>query len=154
MADRETRRDPLLRTSVLDLDRVLDLESINAAAGDLVGLRDFAAFCRARPDATTVRTLLQLVVDRESDALVVFTVRADAFCHSMVRSLVGALIEVGTGRKDRGWLAGLPNAGQRDGSIPVLPAHGLTLEEVGYPPNADLAARVQQARTRRLVPDD
>lgn len=154
VADALTVRDPLLRASVLDIDRRLDLDQINAAAADLVGLRDFGAFCRARPDATTIRTLLELRADRGSEALVEFTVRADAFCHSMVRSLVGALLEVGTGRRDRDWLSDVTAAKSRDGRVPVLPACGLTLEEVGYPPDGLLADRVRAARTRRELPDD
>ena len=75
--------------------------------------------------------------------------RADAFCHSMVRSLVGALVEVGSGRRDQAWLRDVAEVGVRDSSVPVLPPGGLTLEEVGYPADSELAARAEQARTRR-----
>lgn len=158
IADRDSRPDPLLRHQVLSYDRALDLSAINAAAADLLGLRDFAAFCRRRPGATTIRTLLELQAFRLRDgplgSVVEVTVRADAFCHSMVRSLVGGLLEVGSGRREPSWLVGLSRATERASSVPVLPAHGLTLEEVGYPPEAVLADRVLAARTRREVPAD
>jgi tRNA pseudouridine38-40 synthase len=156
IADLASRRDPLLRHQVLWHDQALDVSRINAVATDLLGLRDFAAFCRRRDGGTTVRTLLDLRADRVAgglfDTVVVFGVRADAFCHSMVRSLVGGLVEVGAGRREPAWLVGLLRATERASSVPVLPPHGLTLEEVGYPPDADLAERVRAARTRREAP--
>ena len=76
-------------------------------------------------------------------------VRADAFCHSMVRSLVGCLLAVGDGRRPAAWPAEMLAAGQRDPAVIVAPAHGLTLEEVGYPPDDELAARAEETRTRR-----
>ena len=157
IADQDTRPDPLLRAQVLGLDRSLDLAVINAAAGHLLGLRDFAAFCRRRPGGTTVRTLLDVVAERAVggvfDSVVEVTVRADAFCHSMVRSLVGALVEVGSGRRDLPWLIGLTRSAQREATVPVLAARGLTLEEVGYPPDTELADRIRAARARRKLPD-
>ena len=81
--------------------------------------------------------------------MVEVTVRADAFCHSMVRSVVGALAAVGTGRRDAAWLAAVTELAVRDPSVPVLPPGGLTLEEVGYPPAEGLAARVDEARAVR-----
>ena len=83
--------------------------------------------------------------------MVEVTVRADAFCHSMVRSLVGALVEIGTGRRDAAWLTAVTAGATRDPSVPVLPPGGLTLEEVGYPPDDQLAARVIDARSVRLA---
>ena len=120
-----------------------------AAAVDLLGLNDFAAFCRRRPGATTVRTLQALDVVRDG-AEIVFVVRADAFCHSMVRSLVGALLPVGDGRRDGGWPAELVTLTSRADVVTVAPAHGLTLVEVGYPPDDELARRAEEARARRV----
>jgi tRNA pseudouridine38-40 synthase len=154
IADHAAQRDPLVRSWVLDLDRSLDLDVINSAGRHLTGLRDFAAFCRSRPEATTIRMLLELRAERGRDRVVEFTVRADAFCHSMVRSLVGALVEVGAGRRDQEWLIGLTQATQRESSVPVLPARGLTLEEIGYPADAELADRVRTARSHRRLPDE
>jgi tRNA pseudouridine38-40 synthase len=153
VADARTAPDPLLRGFVLRVPTDLDLDRLTAVVPDLVGLRDFAAFCRRREGATTVRTLLELRADRvvggPLDGVVEFTVRADAFCHSMVRSLVGALVAVANGQRDQGWLRGMPARTSRDSSVPVLPPGGLTLEEVGYPADADLAARATEARSVR-----
>jgi tRNA pseudouridine38-40 synthase len=142
--------DPLLRRQVLVVRGPLDLAAMNVASARLTGLRDFAAFCRHREGATTVRTLRELSWQRdEVDAVVVARVVADAFCHSMVRALVGAVLEVGRGRRDPAWPAAVLSAGVRDPAAPVVPAHGLCLEEVTYPPDEQLADRVGRARTRR-----
>ncbi|HET7431070.1 MAG TPA: tRNA pseudouridine(38-40) synthase TruA [Nocardioides sp.] len=140
--------DPLTRGHVLAWPRHLDIEAMNEASAALLGLRDFAAYCKQREGATTLRTLLELAWVREGD-LLTGTVRADAFCHHMVRSLVGALLAVGEGRRPVAWPAEVLAAGLRDPAVPVVPAHGLTLEEVGYPDDADLAGRADQARARR-----
>jgi tRNA pseudouridine38-40 synthase len=92
--------------------------------------------------------LTRLAVER-TDLELTCTVEADAFCHSMVRSLVGALIAVGEGRRRVDWPAGLLDLDRRADDVPVAPAHGLTLVEVGYPPDDELAARAQQTRARR-----
>ena len=143
--------DPLLRHTTVGVRGSLDVDTINAAGSRLLGLHDFAAFCRAREGATTIRELQWLDAARLPDGRVEVGVRADAFCHSMVRSLVGALVEVGTGRRDPDWPAGLLDAPGRATDVPVLPAHGLVLEEVGYPPDAELALRARAARARRTL---
>lgn len=153
IADQDTVPDPLRRGVVATVPRLLDLDLVNAAARTLPGLRDFGAFCKRREGATTVRTLLELRAEREAEGLVEVTVRADAFCHSMVRCLVGALVEVGSGRRTVDWLIARTAAAVRSSEIPVLPAHGLTLEEVGYPPDDRLAARAAEARSFRRRPD-
>jgi tRNA pseudouridine38-40 synthase len=117
-----------------------------------VGLHDFAAFCRQRKGATTVRTLLALSWERGVDGVLRGTVVADAFCHSMVRSLVGALVPVGEGRRDVDWPAAVLAGGVRDARVRVMPPHGLSLEEVTYPPDDQLAARALETRVTR-IPD-
>lgn len=143
--------DPLLRGHVTAVREELDLEAMNAAAKILLGLKDFAAFCKRRDGATTIRTLLELEAVRNNRGDIEFTVRADAFCHSMVRSLMGAMTAVGSGRRDVDWLAGMLQSPGRDPGIQVMPAHGLCLEEVGYPPDTELASRAVQARATREV---
>jgi tRNA pseudouridine38-40 synthase len=140
--------DPLRRASVLWHRRPLDLAAMDAAAGGLVGEHDFAAFCRAREGATTIRTLQELRC-RRADDLVVVTAQADAFCHNQVRALVGALLVVGEGRRPWQWPAQVLAAGVRDPVVPVVAAHGLTLDAVGYPPDVDLASRAAAARRLR-----
>lgn len=143
--------DPLLRGHVVRVRRPLDIAAMNDAAPLLIGLKDFAPFCRRHDGATTIRTLLQLHAERDDRGDVAYTVRADAFCHSMVRSLMGAMTAIGTGQRDRPWLAGVMTSTVRHPSVQVMPAHGLCLEEVGYPPDTELAARAVQARTKREV---
>jgi tRNA pseudouridine38-40 synthase len=140
--------DPLRRREVLAWRRPLDVEIMAAAAASLLGLHDFVAFCRRRDGATTLRTLEALEVTRSGEQITC-TVQADAFCHSMVRSLVGALLAVGDGRQPVQWPATLLTRPARADEVVVAPAHGLTLLEVGYPPDAELAARAALTRTLR-----
>ena len=149
VADRPELVDPLRRGQVVAWPRPVDEALMNAAAVALVGEHDFASFCKRREGATTVRTLLELVWSREPDGLLVAHVRADAFCHSMVRSLAGCLLAIGEGRRSVEWAAEVLAAEQRDPAVAVAPAHGLTLEDVGYPPDAGLVARVEITRARR-----
>jgi tRNA pseudouridine38-40 synthase len=143
--------DPLRRREVLAVRGPLDVGSMNQAAAALVGLNDFAAFCKRREGATTVRTLIGFswAAEPEDERCLVASVVADAFCHSMVRALVGAVLDVGRGRRPPHWPAELLAARVRDSSAPVAPAHGLCLEEVTYPPDDQLAQRVSQAKARR-----
>jgi len=152
VADDPASLDPLARHHVLAWPRPLDLDAMNAAALDLVGLHDFASFCRRREGATTIRTLLDLRWDRDEAGRAVATVRADAFCHSMVRSVVGCLLAVGEGRRPVSWAAERLAAAERDPAVAVAHAHGLTLEEVAYPPHAELGARLDITRARRVAP--
>jgi tRNA pseudouridine38-40 synthase len=148
LADRSEVLDPLARRHVLTWPRQLDVGAMNAAAAALVGEHDFAAFCKGREGASTMRRLLELRVDRGTAGPVTATVRADAFCHHMVRSLLGCLVAVGERRRAPAWAADVLLAGRRDPAVTVMPAHGLTLEEVAYPPDTELAARA--AATRRV----
>jgi tRNA pseudouridine38-40 synthase len=143
---------PPRRHDTLTHPRPLDLEAMNAAGAKLLGAHDFAAFCRRREGATTVRTLLAIEWTRDDADVAIARVEADAFCHSMVRSLVGALLEVGDGRRDIGWPATVLAGRDRAAAARVAAPHGLTLEEVRYPPDAELFARTQQTRRRRDPP--
>jgi len=140
--------DPLRRGHVLAWRRPVSSVLMNDAAAALIGEHDFAAFCRPREGASTIRTLLRLEPMRPHGVVEV-TVVADAFCHHMVRALMGALLAVGEGRLPVDEPARILAARRRDSRVQVLPAHGLTLEEVGYPPDDALAARAEQARSRR-----
>jgi len=144
--------DPLRRQYVVAWHRRLDLDALADASHRLLGEHDFAAFCRRREGATTIRDLQRLAWRRESDHILRAEVSADAFCHSMVRSLVGALLAVGEGRKPASWPAVLLSAAVRPSEVAVAPAHGLTLVGVDYPPDAELAARARQTRNLRRTP--
>lgn len=149
IADHPEFVDPLSRGHVLAWPRPLDAEMMNLAAGWLLGEHDFASFCKRREGATTVRGLEELTWTREPDGVLVGNVRADAFCHNMVRALVGCLVAVGEGRQSPEWAAEVLARQQRDSAVTVVHAHGLTLEEVGYPPDDELALRAQLTRRVR-----
>jgi tRNA pseudouridine38-40 synthase len=149
IADASNTVDPLTRGHVLAWPRGLDLDAMNEAGKELLGEQDFAAFCKKREGATTIRTLLDLSWRRDHHGVAVATVRADAFCHNMVRSLMGCLVAVGEGKYPPDWAGELLRAAFRDPRVTVMPAHGLTLEEVGYPGETELAARAALARNVR-----
>lgn len=141
--------DPLRRWDTVAWPRPLDVARLQAAAAALLGEHDFVAFCRRRAGATTVRTLRRLDVERVGD-LVELVVEADAFCHSMVRSLVGALLATGDGRRPVGFPAQVLVGGVRDPRVTAAFARGLTLERVDYPEGeAALRARQEQSRALR-----
>ena len=148
VADGAQLADPLRRYDVLHRPRVLDLVALQGACTALLGEHDFAAYCKRREGATTIRRLLDLGWERDAGGLLVMTVRADAFCHSMVRSLVGAMLAVGEGRRGPDWPGSLLARDRRADDVAVAPPHGLVLEHVAYPPDDQLLAR--QAITRNL----
>ncbi|EWT03063.1 pseudouridine synthase [Intrasporangium oryzae NRRL B-24470] len=149
IADRGVGLDPLRRRDTVWWHKPLDVDAMNEASVALLGLRDFAAFCKRREGATSIRTLLDYAWRRLDDGVLAATVRADAFCHSMVRSLVGAVVPVGEGRREVGWPADLLERQERAAGVHVMPAHGLSLEEVVYPPDDELRARARQTQARR-----
>jgi tRNA pseudouridine38-40 synthase len=149
ISDDPARLDPLRRREVVTLRTPLDVDAMSSAAEQLLGLRNFAAFCKKREGATTTRTLLRYDWRRRDDGLLEATVLADAFCHSMVRALIGALVPVGEGRQGIEFPVEVLTARSRDPRVKVMPAHGLCLVEVSYPPSDELAARALEARARR-----
>lgn len=154
--------DPLMRASVVVHPRPLDVDAMNEASAALLGLADFASFCKRREGAGTVRTLLDYRWRRlgptgpgagDRGHVVEATVVADAFCHSMVRSLVGAIVPVGEGRRPVAWPRQVLEQRRRDSGVTVMPPHGLCLEEVRYPDPALLEARARETRAVRTLPD-
>ena len=175
ISDSVLGRDPLRRADEWWLDRGrLDVPAMREAAAPLLGEHDFLSYCKPRDGATTIRTLRELDVERiggtpggeggigtgtgpdtgtRPDAgIVEIRVSADAFCHSMVRSLVGALVEVGLGRRPATWPRELLGAGSRESAAPLAPACGLTLDGVDYPPEGEWAERARLSRRRRDEP--
>ena len=145
--------DPQQVRYVTPWRRPLDVEAMKSASRILLGLHDFAAFCRPRPGATTIRDLQRLDWVSEGELLTAY-VSADAFCWSMVRSLVGALLVVGAGRREPDWCTTLLSAGARSGDFAPAPARGLTLIGVDYPPDDQLAARIAVTRDVRILDED
>ena len=149
LADDASGFDPMRRNDTTSIRSRLDADAMDAAARTLIGLHDFAAYCKAREEATTIRTLLDYRWHRGDDGALVAEVKADAFCHSMVRALVGACAAVGEGRLDVEDLVTLRDGRTRTSEFKVLAARGLTLTEVGYPADDLLATRAEQTRARR-----
>ncbi|MBT2501930.1 tRNA pseudouridine(38-40) synthase TruA [Curtobacterium sp. ISL-83] len=153
IADAEAPRDPRRRGHTVWHPTRLDPAAMERGALTLLGLHDFATFCKPREGATTIRTLQEFRWDREPDGTLVASLQADAFCHSMVRAMVGATIAVGEGRYGPDRLEELRRAETRTSAFKVAPAKGLTLTEVGYPADDELAARAVQTRARRGAAD-
>lgn len=149
IADAAATRNPLLRRHTVWYPAELDHAAMDAAARELAGLHDWAAYCRPREGATTIRELQHFSWTREADGVLVARLQADAFCHSMVRALVGATVAVGEGKLEAGRAVSVRDEAVRTKEFKVMPAAGLTLLEVGYPPDQDLAARAEQTRARR-----
>lgn len=149
IADAAVGYDPLQRHDTTTVRAALDAQAMDAAARSLIGLHDFAAYCKPRPEATTIRTLLDYRWHRDERGVLVAEVQADAFCHSMVRALVGACAAVGEGKLAVEDPVALRDALERTSAFKVLPARGLTLTEVGYPADDLLATRAEQTRARR-----
>ncbi|GIT79900.1 tRNA pseudouridine synthase A [Leifsonia sp. LS1] len=151
VADRAAVRDPLQRHRIAWVSSELDATRMDTAAHGLLGLHDFASYCKAREGATTIRTLQAFSWRRDADGVLVGEVVADAFCHSMVRALVGACVEVGEGKLEPADLVALRDEHLRTSAFKVMPARGLTLLEVGYPNPAELALRAEQTRALRSL---
>ncbi|MFI6458866.1 tRNA pseudouridine(38-40) synthase TruA [Streptomyces sp. NPDC050538] len=149
VGDRPGGVDPLLRNHVLWHDWELDVDLMDAAAKSLVGEHDFAAYAKKREGASTVREIFDFGVWRRDDGVVEIEVRADAFCHNQVRSMVGALLFVGDGHRGAEWPRKVLDAGVRDSAVHVVRPQGLTLEEVAYPVDELLAERQVLARRVR-----
>ncbi|MFG1713704.1 tRNA pseudouridine(38-40) synthase TruA [Micromonospora sp. NPDC049203] len=143
--------EPLRCGDTLAWPKPLDLAALNASAAGLVGEHDFAAYCRRKENATTLREVTRLDWRRDPDGILVATVQADAFCQNMVRSLVGAMLVAGDGRRPVQWPAGLLTRRERSSEVTVAPAHGLALVAVGYPADpAEYARRAEETRRLRV----
>ena len=149
IADTAGHRNPLLRNNTLWYPARLDGEAMELTAASLVGLHDWASFCKPRDGATTVRTLHEFRWERNADGVLVARLQADAFCHSMARALVGACVAVGAGKLAIDRVVDIREKSKRTSDFIVMPAKGLTLMEVGYPSDGELGARAELTRARR-----
>ena len=149
LCDRDEAWDPLRRREVVPYPRPLDVDAMAAAGESLIGEHNFAALCKPREGASMIRRVLGLEWTRGDTGLAQMTISADAFCHSMVRSIVGLLVPVGDGRQSIGWAGEVLAGRARDPRVTVMPAQGLVLEEVRYPVDADLSARQGVTRAFR-----
>ena len=153
IADPNCKPDPKQARYVLSVTKPLDENLMQAAGKTLIGLRDFGAFCKPREGATTIRELRTLEVEREPDGRILVTLSADAFCHNMVRSIVGALIAVGEGKLTTEDMVEITLAAKRTSKFKVVDPRGLSLDDVQYPPNDQLASQAEKARNLRSDED-
>lgn len=149
IADRPTLWDPVQRQVTWWHKEELDVGRLTAAVQPLLGLQDFRAFCKPRAGATTVRELQRLEFGRDTDGLINVVIQADAFCHNMVRALIGSAVQVGSGEQSLSWMAERLAIKARDAKSNLAPAHPLVLEEVSYPHGAELLSRADMTRARR-----
>ncbi|CAB4541000.1 MAG: tRNA pseudouridine(38-40) synthase TruA [Actinobacteria bacterium] len=149
IADSECAPNPKWVRYTLTHPRLLSVEKMNSAAKKLIGLKDFGAFCKPREGATTIRELKKLTVKREKDGRILVFVSADAFCHNMVRALVGALMAAGEGKLSPTELAKLQQAAKRTSAFKVVGPQGLSLSEIRYPAASQLAKQAEKARNIR-----
>ncbi len=156
IADGASFKSPKLGRYALYFTRVLDVEKMNDAAQALLGLNDFGAFCKQRDGATTIRDLKKIKVSRVGGAKGIIEIElvADAFCHNMCRSIVGALIKVGDGKFVKGKLTQLLKAAKREHGYKTVEPHGLTLMEIFYPANSKLASQAILAKDTRSLDDN
>lgn len=149
IADYNTSVDPKRNRFVLTLPRAVDENLMTKAAEQLVGLKDFGAFCKPRAKATTIRNLRKLEVLRHPDGLLQITLEADAFCHNMVRAIVGSIVSVAEGRLTVEELEQVQKGAKRTSRFRVVAPSGLSLEEVSYPGEINMGFQAQSARRRR-----
>jgi tRNA pseudouridine38-40 synthase len=140
---------PLSRHDVASWYRPLEANRMNEASRLLLGHHDFAAFCKFKVGGTTIRTLEKYEWHRNDEGLLVADVVADAFCYSMVRNLVGAVVCVADGRQDPAWISQLLANKERVSDSLVFPARGLTLYQVDYPSNDQLLERAKITVSKR-----
>lgn len=149
LADRRDLWDPPRRNDTAWIHRDVDVRLMDAEAISAVGLHDFGSFCRPRERSTTTRDLQQFRIARNHDEVVTAEITADAFCHHMVRALIGACIEVGQGSREPGWLMHRLQDPSWDERVRLAPPRGLVLEHVDYPDPGQLEARAAQTRALR-----
>lgn len=140
--------DPLTRHFTYHHRQPLNIGTMAAEIEGLSGLFDFGSFCKPRPGATTIRNLHVFAVEATDDLITVW-IAADAFCHHMVRALIGALLQVGDGSRAQGWLRERLDQPVRDSHMSIAPARGLILDEVLYPTDDEVGQRARQTRAKR-----
>ncbi|WP_411732480.1 tRNA pseudouridine(38-40) synthase TruA [Paeniglutamicibacter sp.] len=150
IADGPDRFDPLTRAFTMWHRSDLDIGLMNAEAASLLGRHDFLSFCKPREHATTIRTLTEFEFARDAQGIIVAHLKADAFCHNMVRAMIGACLKVGDGRESPGWVPMRLEEAVRDSRIMLADPRALVLEEIAYPEDEqEIARRAESTRTRR-----
>ena len=153
ICDDPRAQDPC-RLDIARTSSPLRTDNMQVAAQALCGEHDFLPFAKPREGATTVRTLHSFTISRPHPGIVQAMIRADAFCHSQVRFMMGALIEIGRGKYQPNWIGELLAAGVRDQRVPLADGRGLTLWEVAYPPADQYGLQAEKAKVVRTLPEN
>jgi tRNA pseudouridine38-40 synthase len=154
IADRNVVPNPMKSRYRLEILWKLEVEPMVAAASEFLGLRDFKAYCKERDGATTIRVLREITVKRRKDGVIDIEIEADAFCHNMVRSIVGALLSAGSLRTTNAAIRKSLLGRRNENAYTVQPPQGLTLIKVAYPPKSKLAAQAELAKRMRTLDDN
>jgi len=155
IADKSVTPNPMLSRFALTVPWALDVAPMNEAAKEFYGLKDFRAYCKEREGTTTIRVLREIVVKRrKADGVIEIEIEADAFCHNMVRSIVGALMAAGSGRATTEDIRKSLTGKRNDHAYKVQSPHGLSLIKIAYPPKSKLAEQAMLAKRVRTLDDE
>ena len=127
--------NPFLAATTWHRPDPLELAAMRLACDPIIGEHDFSSFCRVPrrdPDATMVRRVTDARWIELGDGLLRFDIAASSFCHQMVRSVVGTMVDMGAGRRRAGEMTGILAGRDRSATGGPAPAHGLCLWEVVY----------------------
>lgn len=153
IADGPVAKDPLQGRYTLWLAHELDLDLMRDGAKEFIGLHDFNSFCKARAGATTIRRMKSIKITRNPDlgGVIEIELIADAFCHNMVRAIVGGLIAVAQGSAQKSEITHVLKVAQKRAPFKVATPEGLTLVEIGYPADDKLEEQAAITRKKRQL---
>jgi tRNA pseudouridine38-40 synthase len=154
IADRSVIPNPMTSRYMLEILWHLDTEPMVAAAKEFMGLRDFEAFCKEREGTTTIRELREISVKRRANGVIDIEIEADAFCHNMVRSIVGALMSAGSGRTTIAAIRRALKGKRNEHAYKVQAPQGLTLIKISYPAKSKLASQAELTQRMRTLDDN
>jgi tRNA pseudouridine38-40 synthase len=143
IADRSVTPNPMTSRYQLEILWHLDVAPMIEAAKEFTGLRDFRAFCKERDGTTTIRELREISIKRRPNGVIDIEIEADAFCHNMVRSIVGALMSAGSGRTSMAAIRKALKGKRTQHAYKVQAPEGLTLIKIAYPAKSKLAAQAE-----------
>lgn len=154
IADRSVTPNPMTSRYLLEISWHLEVDPMIEIAKEFMGLRDFRAFCKERDGTTTIRELKEISVKRRPNGVIDIEVEADAFCHNMVRSVVGALMSAGSGRTTAKEVRKALKGQRNEHAYKVQAPQGLTLIKISYPAKSKLGAQAELTQRMRTLDDN
>lgn len=154
IADRSVTPNPMTSRYMLEISWNLEVDPMIEVAKEFMGLRDFRAFCKERDGTTTIRELQEISVKRRPNGVIDIEVEADAFCHNMVRSVVGALMSAGSGRTTAKEVRKALKGQRNEHAYKVQAPQGLTLIKISYPAKSKLGAQAELTQRMRTLDDN